>query len=98
MRRDELLKLLADHRAEIRNLGAGSVAIFGSFARDEAREDSDVDVLVEFDAPPTFNRFMDLKFYLEDLSGRRVDLGTPDSIKPRVKQRIMEEAIHVAGL
>lgn len=98
MKRDELLKLLADHRAEIRNLGASSVAIFGSFARDEAREDSDVDVLVEFDAPPTFNRFMDLKFYLEDLSGRRVDLGTPDSIKPRAKQQIMQEAIHVAGL
>lgn len=98
MRRDELLKLLAEHRAEIRSLGARSLAIFGSFARDEARADSDVDILVEFDAPPTFNRFMDLKFYLEELSGRRVDLGTPDSIKPRVKQRILQEAIHVAGL
>lgn len=98
MRRDELLQLFAEHRAEIRSLGAKSLAIFGSFARDEAREDSDVDMLVEFDAPPTFNRFMDLKFYLEDLSGRRVDLGTPDSIKPRVRQRILQEAIHVAGL
>ncbi len=98
MRRDELLNLLTEHRAEIRSLGAKSLAVFGSFARDEARQDSDVDLLVEFDAPPTFNQFMDLKFYLEDLSGRRVDLGTSDSIKARVRQRILREAIYVAGL
>ena len=41
---------------------------------------------------------MDLKFYLEDLLGRKVDLGSPDTLKPRIKQRILQEAIHVAGL
>jgi predicted nucleotidyltransferase len=96
MRRDEILKLLREHRAEVKAFGVKSLAVFGSVARDQARPDSDVDVLVEFDPPPTFQRFMDLKFYLEDLLGSRVDLGTPDTLKPRIRARVQSEALHVA--
>ncbi|MCX7837861.1 MAG: nucleotidyltransferase family protein [Anaerolineae bacterium] len=96
MRREEMLKILRDHKAQLKQFGVKSLAVFGSFARDEAREDSDVDMLVEFDPAPTFNAFMDLKFYLEDLLGRPVDLGTPDTLKPRIRARILQEAIRVA--
>lgn len=96
MRREEILQILRDHETRLKQFGVKSLAVFGSFARDEAREDSDVDMLVEFDSPPTFNAYMDLKFYLEDLLGRPVDLGTPDTLKPRIRAHILQEAIRVA--
>jgi predicted nucleotidyltransferase len=63
MRRDEILRFLNEHRAELERFGVKSLAFFGSVARDEAQEDSDVDILVEFTAPPGFIRFMDLRFF-----------------------------------
>ena len=96
MRRDEVLKILDEHRSQVNKFGVKSLAVFGSVARDEARSDSDVDVLVEFDPPPTFERYMDLKFYLEELLGCTVDLGTPSTLKPRIRPRIQAEALYVA--
>ncbi len=96
MRRDEVLKILHEHRTQVNKFGVKSLAVFGSVARDEARADSDVDVLVEFDPPPTFERYMDLKFYLEELLGCAVDLGTPNTLKPRIRPRIQAEALYVA--
>jgi hypothetical protein len=60
--------------------------------------DSDVDILVEFLGPATFNGYMDLKFFLEDLLGRRVDLVTCESIRPKIKEQIEREAKYVEGL
>ena len=95
MRRDEILKLLREHRAEIEKFGVKSFAIFGSAARDEVREDSDVDVLVEFSRPPTFKVYMGLKFFLEDLLGKKVDLVSPVTLKPRVRPYVEQEAVYV---
>jgi len=97
MRRDEILRSLSEHRAELERFGVKSLAFFGSVARDEAQEDSDVDILVEFTAPPGFIRFMDLRFFLEDLLGCRVDLVTRKALKPRLRSRVEREAIHVPG-
>jgi predicted nucleotidyltransferase len=83
---------------DISKMGVKSMAIFGSVARDEARPDSDVDILVEFQGPATFNGYMDLKFFLEDLLGRPVDLVTRKSIRPQLKTRIESEAQYVQGL
>ncbi len=96
MSRDETLRVLREHRPNMRRFGVKSLAIFGSVARDQARPDSDIDVLVEFDSPPTFEHYMDLKFYLEELLGRPVDLGTPDSLKPRIRELVQSEAVYVA--
>ncbi len=93
MSREQVLKILREHSRQVREFGVTSLAVFGSVARDEARQDSDVDILVEFDPPPTFERYMDLKFYLEDLLGHRVDLGTPETLKPRVRARVQAEAV-----
>ncbi len=83
MRRDEALRLLAEHRDEIRALGVRSLALFGSVARDEARPDSDVDVLVELEEPVTYDRYCDVLEYLEGLFRTKVDLATAGSVKPR---------------
>ena len=66
---------------------------FGSVARDEARPDSDVDLLVEFDRPVGLFTFVRLKRYLEEILGSPVDLGTPDSLKPYLKEAIIQEVI-----
>jgi len=72
-----------------------SLALFGSIARDEATEASDLDFLVEFEGAATFDRYMDLKFSLEDLFGKPVDLVTRRSLKPQIAESVLEEAISV---
>jgi predicted nucleotidyltransferase len=98
MRRAEALEKLIRHRRELAAFGIKSMALFGSVARDEAGEDSDVDILVEFVGPATFNGYMDLKFFLEDLLGGPVDLVTRRSIRPRIRERIEKEARYVEGI
>ncbi|MDP2431187.1 MAG: nucleotidyltransferase family protein [Pseudomonadota bacterium] len=96
MRRDQAITLLQAHKAEIvSRFGVKRLALFGSTARDEAREDSDVDVLVDF-VEPTFRGYMGLKFYLEDMFSSSVDLVCDDAVRPRLKSRIEREAINVA--
>ncbi|MCI0476522.1 MAG: nucleotidyltransferase family protein [Anaerolineales bacterium] len=96
MQREEILTVLREHRADVEKFGVKSFAIFGSAARDQAREDSDVDVLVEFQRPPTFKVYMGLKFFLEDLLGKKVDLVSRNTLKPRVRPYVEREAIYVA--
>lgn len=98
MRRSEILQRLEAHRDELAEMNVKSLAIFGSAARDEARPESDVDVLVEFAGAATFNGYMDLKFFLEDLLGRPVDLVTRRSIRPGLMEKIESEARYVQGL
>ena len=95
MRRTDLLKFLADHREVLhRDFRVKSLELFGSVARDEATSLSDVDLLVEFNQPTGLFGMFRLQDYLEDQLGCRVDLGTRDSLKPQLRQRILAEAIH----
>jgi len=96
MQRDEVLRILGQHQQVLKEFGVRSLAIFGSVARDEARPDSDVDILVEFDGLVTFDRYMDVKFYLEDNLGTRVDLVSGRSLKPLIRSTVEKEAIYVA--
>jgi predicted nucleotidyltransferase len=73
-----------------------SLAVFGSMARGDDREESDVDVLVTFEGKADFDRFMGLKLDLEDLFGRRVDLLTPNCLRPDMLSDIEREGIRVA--
>ncbi len=95
--RDEVLELLARNRDRIQSYGVRSLALFGSAARNEVTEASDIDFLVEFDRK-TFDNYMDLKFFLEELLGRPVDLVLMDVVKPRLREPILSEAVHAAGL
>lgn len=96
MTRAELQATLARHKAEIDAFGVASLAVFGSFARDTAREASDMDFLVRFEGPATFDRFMGLKLFLEDLFGRKIDLVTEQALRPELRQHIEREALRVA--
>ena len=98
MRRDEALRLLREHREEIAGLGVKSLAIFGSVARDEAGLESDVDILVEFepDARVSLFELVDLQTYLENLFGRKVDLGTPDTLREEFRDQVLKEAVRAA--
>jgi uncharacterized protein len=97
MRRDKIIELLKAHYEELtKRFGMKSLAIFGSAARDESGPDSDVDILVDFAQPPTFDQYMDLKFFLEDLLGRRVDLVTRRGLRDRIRPQVEKEALYVA--
>jgi len=94
--RQKVLDLLVERRDELRELSVSSLALFGSVARDKATPESDLDVLVEFSGPATFDRYMDLKFYLEDLLGIPVDLVTRKALKPQLVPVIEKELLHVS--
>ena len=95
-RQDILQRLNAEAPALRRQYGVKTLAVFGSMARGDDREASDVDVLVTFEGKPTFSAFMGLKLDLETLCGRRVDLLTPKSLSPAMQPVIEQEAILVA--
>jgi len=96
MRKDEALKLLAEHKPElVRRFGITDLALFGSTVRDEARPDSDIDVLVSFDGQATSKRYFGVQFYLEDLMGSPVDLVTDKALRPQLRPYIEKELIHV---
>lgn len=71
-----------------------SIGLFGSYAREEQTRTSDIDMLVEFDAPVGFFKFIELEDYLSEKLGAKVDLVTPDALKPLIKPQIMEEAVY----
>jgi hypothetical protein len=96
MNRAQVLQLLAEHKPLLmRRFGVVDLALFGSTARDSAREDSDIDILVRFDGPATSERYFGLQFYLEDLLGRPVDLVTDKALRPELRPHVEKEALHV---
>ncbi len=97
MNRTQILRVLAERQQEIAaRYGVKRLALFGSAARDDLGASSDVDVLVEFASPATFGAYMDLKFYLEDLLGRPVDLVTDKALRDELRPTIEKELIRVA--
>jgi uncharacterized protein len=96
MNREAILDLLkAEAPALKRKYAVKSLAVFGSMARGDDHEGSDVDVLVEFEGGETYDHFFNLKFYLEDTLERSVDLVTPKALRPEMRPQIEREAIHV---
>ena len=96
---EDILKILQSHSGELKRLGVKRLWLFGSYVRGEARDDSDLDVLVEFEeGKKTFDNYMELKFLLEDLLGVEVDLITAEALKPRVRKYVWHEAVSVEGL
>jgi predicted nucleotidyltransferase len=98
MRRKDALDRLAEHREELRRFFVKSVAVFGSVARDEAAETSDVDILVEFDedAHVGLFHFVRLQRRLSEILGRTVDLATPEALRKEMRDQILKEAVHAA--
>ena len=75
--------------------GVASLALFGSFARDQATDASDIDILVRFNGPATSRAYFGVQFYIEDLLGRRVDLVTEKALRPEFRPHLEREALSV---
>jgi predicted nucleotidyltransferase len=94
--REEILKTLRENRALLDTFGVSRLSLFGSFARDEGREDSDVDLLVEFGRPIGLFQFVRLQRELGERLGRPVELVTLAALKPQLRDRILGEAVVAA--
>lgn len=96
MNRSQALHILKEHKPVlVRRFGVVDLALFGSTARDTARDESDVDILVAFDGPATSERYFGVQFYLEDLFGCPVDLVTDKALRAELRPFIEKEAVHV---
>ncbi|MBI3316463.1 MAG: nucleotidyltransferase family protein [Candidatus Omnitrophica bacterium] len=93
--KESVLKTIRDHQTDIRKLGVKRLGLFGSFVRGKQNVSSDLDFAVELE-PKTFDSYMNLKHYLEDLFGCRVDLVLFSAIKPRLKTRILQDLVDAA--
>jgi uncharacterized protein len=92
----KILGVLGTHRREILEFGVKTIGLFGSLAKGKGKSSSDIDILVEF-RNPTFDQYMDLKFFLEDLFGKKVDLVLRDTLKPRIRKYILDEVVYAQG-
>ncbi len=93
--KNKVVKVLYNNTEDIRSYGVKKIGIFGSFVRAAQNNKSDIDVLVEFNKPEkSFDNYMELKFYLEKLFHRRVDLVIREALKPRIRQQILKEVIY----
>jgi predicted nucleotidyltransferase len=92
---EELKETLIQHKEVLKKkFKVKNIAIFGSYVRGEQNQESDIDILVEFQEPVGF-LFIHLADYLEEILGARVDLLTPDAIKPNRQRYIMEDLVYV---
>ena len=93
---EKLKDTLAEHKQEIRDrFKVEEIGIFGSYVRKEQKKKSDLDVLVSFSETIDLFTFVELENYLSDILGVKVDLVMKDSLKPRLKDRILNEAVYV---
>ncbi|VVB94047.1 Nucleotidyltransferase domain protein [uncultured archaeon] len=94
-RKEQILNFLKHELPYLKkNFKVKTIGIFGSYAREKQTETSDIDMLVEFEAPIGFIKFMELENYLSDKLGAKVDLVTPDALKPIIKPNIIAEAVY----
>jgi uncharacterized protein len=91
--KEQVFSLLRQAQPQLRRFGVKRCGLFGSFVRGEQNTESDVDILVEFDeGQKSFDNFMRLALFLEELFGRRVELLTPESLSPHIGPHILREA------
>lgn len=96
MNRAAILKLLSQSKPTLaERFGVMQLALFGSTARDEARPNSDIDILVSFDGPATSERYFGVQFFLEDMLGRPIDLVTNKALRKELRPYVEKEAVHV---
>jgi predicted nucleotidyltransferase len=94
---EEILSRLAQYQVDLRAMGVRTLGLFGSHRRDTPHEASDLDILVVLEQP-SFRAYMDIKWFLEGLFGRKVDVVLEDALKPRLRSRILGEVLYAPGL
>ncbi len=93
----EIKRRLLQHRDTLRKYGVKRLGLFGSYGKGTAHAESDIDLLVELEEL-SFDRYMDLRIFLEDVFGKKIDLVIAQSIKPRLKPYVLKEVEYVSGL
>ncbi len=93
---DEIVEIIKKHQNEIKEFGVRKFGIFGSVVRGEETKESDLDILVQLEKE-TFRSYMGLKFFLEDLFNRKVDLVLNTAIKESLREKILQEVHYVEG-
>ena len=94
--KDDVFKVLQHNREQLRRYGVHTIGLFGSFVRGKQTSDSDLDFLVEFEPKmKSFDNFMALSFFLEELFARQVDLITSEALSPYIGPRILAETEYV---
>lgn len=94
--KQEVIERLQSAGGRLSSLGVKQIGLFGSFVTGQATPASDVDLLVEFESDRhSFDGFMDLSFFLEELLGRRVELVTPEALSPHIGPHILQEVERV---
>src|SRR5512135_142929 len=97
MKQKDILTTIEKQKSTLaKDFGVHSLALFGSFARQNAKRQSDIDILVEFNRPVGLFEFARLKLYLEKKLGREVDLVTVEALRPEMRDAILREAVYVA--
>ena len=94
--REDIVAMIQANRLALERYGVKSLALFGSSARNRIGKRSDIDILVQFDKP-TWANYIGLKFYLQDLLGREVDLVTPKALKPIIRPSIEKDLLYVVS-
>lgn len=95
-RKDKAIEKLKDLQDELHHkFGVSKIGVFGSYARGENEKDSDIDILVEFDRSVNLFEFARLKMFLSEQMGLKVDLVTPDALKPMIKESILNNTIYL---
>lgn len=96
MNRDEVLDALRQHKQVLRErFDVTGLALYGSFARNQATAESDVDIIVRFGGPATSKSYFGTLFYIEDLLERKVDLVTDKALRPELRQSVEQDALDV---
>ena len=93
----EIKQTLFSHQNTLRTFGVKRLGLFGSYVKDTAHSKSDIDLLVELEEV-SFDRYMELRIFLEDLFQKKIDLVIADSLKPRLRPRIEKEVEYVWGV
>jgi len=91
-----LEEVLKEKKEELSQLHVKSLFVFGSVAQGKAKDNSDIDFLVEFDCPVGMFEFLELKYFLEEIFKSEIDLATKKALHPRLRDDILREAIRVA--
>ncbi|ANV88871.1 nucleotidyltransferase family protein [Picosynechococcus sp. PCC 7117] len=93
MNKEKVLEIIQQNHDRLNDFAVKELFLFGSVARDEATAESDVDFLVNFSRPVGLFTLLGLKAFLEDLLGCSVDIGTPDSLRPHLRETVLKEVI-----
>lgn len=94
-----IVKKIEENKEHVQKYGIKKIGLFGSYSRGEQKDESDIDIVIEFEkGKKTFHNYMDLKFFLEDLFNHEVDLVIVEAIKPRLKPYILESVRYAEGL